>query len=433
MRYAPIDKELFIGNRKRLLKEFKPAALAAFNSNDIMPTSADGTMPFRQNSDMFYLTGVDQEESVLLLCPAFPDKRYREVLFLRQPNEHLEKWEGHKLSKSEATQISGIEMVLWLPDFEKWFHHMMVMGGVQHVYLNTNEHYRSDVVVKTRDARFVEWCQSKYPLHQYERVAPCMAKLRAVKQSQELDLIKKATDITEQGFRQILKFLKPGVWEYEIEAEYIHAFVRNGSRGHAYTPIVASGKNNIVLHYIDNSQKCKDGDLLLLDVGAEYANYCADVTRTIPVNGRFSKRQKEVYNAVLRIHRAAIGMIGPQVVYFDFQKEIEKLMEQELVKLKLISKTDIKNQKPGQEAFRNYFYHGTSHMLGLDVHDLGDMHAKMAVGSVWTVEPGIYIKQEGFGVRLENNVVIRKNGVEDLTKNIPIEADEIEEAMSSRQ
>ncbi len=432
MRYPPIAKELFIGNRKRLLKELKPAALAVFNSNDIMPTSADGTMPFRQSSDLFFLTGVSQEESVLLLCPDFPDRRFREILFLREPNEHLEKWEGHKFTKAEAKEISGVETVLWLPDFEKWFHHMMVMGGVQHVYLNTNEHYRAEVVVQTRDVRFINWCRAKYPLHQYERVAPCISKVRAVKQKQELELIQKATDITEQGFRQVMNFLKPGVWEYEVEAEFIHAFIRNGSRGHAYTPIIASGKNNVVLHYIENSQRCKGGDLLLLDVGAEYANYCADVTRTVPVNGRFNKRQKDVYNAVLRIQRAAIRMMGPNVVYFDFQKEIEHLMEQEFLNLKLISKTDIKNQKPGQEAFRKYFYHGTSHMLGLDVHDVGDMHAKMAVGSVWTVEPGIYIQEEGFGVRLENNVVIRKNGIEDLTKNIPIEAEEIEEIMNKK-
>ena len=432
MRYPPIGKELFIGNRKRLLKELKPASLVVFNSNDIMPTSADGTMPFRQNSDLFYLTGIGQEESVLLICPEFQDKQFREVLFLQEPNEHLEKWGGHKFTKQEAKEVSGIETVLWLPDFEKWFHHMMVMGGVQNVYLNTNEHYRSEVIVQTRDARFINWCQTRYPLHQYERVAPCMSKLRSVKQKQELELIQKATNITEEGFRQVLKFLKPGVYEYEVEAEYIHAFIRNGSRGHAYTPIVASGKNNVVLHYIDNSQKCKGGDLLLLDVGAEYANYCADVTRTVPVSGRFSKRQKDVYNAVLRIQSAAILMMGSHVVYFDFQKEIEKIMEQEMLKLKLISKTDIKNQKPGQEAFRKYFYHGTSHMLGLDVHDVGDMHAKMAMDSLWTVEPGIYIKEEGFGVRLENNVVIRKNGVEDLTKNIPIEVEEIEEIMGEK-
>jgi Xaa-Pro aminopeptidase len=430
MRYASIDKELFITNRKRLVKELKSASLAVFNSNDIMPTSADGTMPFRQNSDFFYLTGVNQEESILVVSPEFPDKKFREVLFLKEPNEHLEKWEGHKLTKEEAREISGVQTIIWLSDFHKWFHHMMAMGGVERVYLNTNEHYRSEVVVQSRDARFIEWCKSTYPLHHYDRVAPIMSKLRVTKQPQEIEVMQKAADITEKAFRRVLKFLKPGVMEYEVEAEYIHEFIRNGSRGHAYTPIVASGKNNIVLHYIENSRKCKKDDLLLLDVGAEYANYNSDLTRTIPVSGKFSKRQKEVYNAVLRIQREAIKMMSTDVVYFDYHKEVEKIMERELLKLKLISSTDVKNQKPGQEAFRKYFYHGTSHMLGLDVHDVGNMYAKMALGSVWTVEPGIYIKEEGFGIRLENNVVIQKKGVLDLTKNIPIEPEEIEEIMN---
>lgn len=433
MRYTPIDKELFITNRKRLTKELKPASLALFNSNDIMPTSADGTMPFRQNSDLFYLTGIDQEESILVICPDFPEGKKREILFLQEPNEHLEKWHGHKHTKAEASALSGIGTVMWLSEFEAMFHHMMVMGGVERVYLNTNEHYRSEVVVQTRDARFIERCQSRYPLHRYERVAPVMAKLRSQKQKEEIEILQKACDISGRAFRRVLKFVKPGVMEYEVEGEYVHEFVKNGSRGHAYTPIVASGKNNVVLHYIDNSNKCKGGDLLLLDVGAEYANYNADLTRTIPVNGRFSKRQKEVYNAVLRIQRKAMTLMGPHTAYFDFHKQIEKLMEAELLRLKLISKADIKNQRPGQEAFRKYFYHGTSHMLGLDVHDIGNMHAPMTVGSVWTVEPGIYIKEEGFGIRLENNVVIRKNGVEDLMKNIPIEAEEIEEIMNNRQ
>ncbi len=292
MRYASIDKELFISNRKRLVKELKWASLAVFNSNDIMPTSADGTMPFKQNSDFFYMTGVDQEESILVVCPDFPDKKYREVLFLREPNEQLEKWEGHKLTKEEAREVSGVQTIIWLADFHKWFHHMMAMGGVERVYLNTNEHYRSDVIVQSRDARFIDWCKSAYPLHRYERVAPVMSKLRVTKQPQEIKVMQKAADITENAFRRVLKFVKPGVMEYEVEAEYIHEFVRNGSRGHAYTPIVASGKNNVVLHYIENSRKCKNDDLLLLDVGAEYANYNSDLTRTIPVNGKFSKRQR---------------------------------------------------------------------------------------------------------------------------------------------
>lgn len=433
MRYTPIDNKLFINNRKRLVQELKPASLAVFNSNDIMPTSADGTMPFRQNSDLFYLTGVDQEETILVICPSFPDKKYREVLFVREPNEHLEKWEGHKLNKAEAFAVSGVETVLWLSDFHKWFHHMMAMGGVERVYLNSNEHYRSEVIVETREARFVKWCKEAYPLHHYDRVAPIMAKLRTIKQPQELVIMQKAADITEKGFRRVLGFVKPGVMEYEVEAEYIHEFVRHGSRGHAYTPIIASGKNSIVLHYIENSRPCKAGDLLLLDVAAEYANYNADLTRTIPVSGKFTKRQKDVYNAVLRIQREAIDMMSDGMVYFDFHKQVEKIVERELIGLKLISKSDLKDQKPGQEKFRKYFYHGTGHMLGLDVHDLGNMHGKMAVGSVWTVEPGIYIKEEGFGVRLENNVVIKKKGVDDLMKNIPIEAEEIEDLMSKNK
>jgi Xaa-Pro aminopeptidase len=397
-----------------------------------MPTNADGTMPFRQNSDLFYLTGINQEETMLLLCPDFPDKKYREVLFLREPNEMLAKWEGHKLTKREAEEISGVGTVLWLSDFHKWFHHMMAMGGVENVYLNTNEHYRSEVIVQTRDARFIEWCQTRYPLHTYQRLAPVMASLRREKQKREVELMQKACDITHKGFERVLKFVKPGVMEYEIEAEYIHEFVRQGSRGFAYTPIVASGANAIVLHYIENNQPCKDGDLVLLDVAAEYANYNADLTRTIPVNGRFTKRQKEVYNAVLRIHREAFKMLRPSTAYFDFHKEVEKLMENELLKLKLIDKTDIKNQTPGREAFRKYFYHGTSHMLGLDVHDVGNMYDKIKVGSVWTIEPGIYIKAESIGIRIENNVVVQKDKNFDLMKNIPIEVEEIEEIMNSR-
>ena len=432
MRYASIPKGLFVRNRKKFIAGLKPGSVAVFNSNDIMPTSADGTMPFKQSSDLFYLTGIQQEETMLVLCPDFPDKKYREVLFVREPNEQLEKWEGHKLTKSEATDVSGVETVLWTSDFKKWFHHMMVMGGVEHVYLNTNEHYRSEVVVQTRDARFIDWCKATYPLHTYQRSAPILSELRKIKQPEELDLMQRAMDITGHAFRRVLKFLKPGVMEYEVEAEYIHEFVRRGSRGHAYTPIVASGKNNVVLHYIENDQKCHSGDLLLIDAAAEYAGYNADLTRTIPVNGRFTKRQKDVYNAVLRIMNEAKKMMASHMVYFEYHREVEKLMEAELLKLKLISKTDIKNQRPGQEAFRKYFYHGTSHMLGLDVHDVGNMHGKMAVGSVWTVEPGIYVQEEGFGIRLENNVVIGKNGVTDMMAHIPVEAEEIEDLMNSK-
>jgi Xaa-Pro aminopeptidase len=432
MRHEPIGKELFITNRKRLLKKLDSTSLVVFNSNDIMPSNADGTLGYIQNSDLYYMSGIHQEDSMVVLCPGFPDKKYREVLFIKEPNELMEKWEGHKLTKKEATEISGIETVVWVSGFEKLFHHMMTMGGVSQVYLNTNEHYRSEVTVQSRDARFINWCKKTYPLHRYERIAPIMGELRRVKQFREIELIQKACDITECGFRRVLNYLRPGVMEYELEAEFIHEFKRLGSKGFAYTPIIASGENNVILHYVENSRQCHKGDLVLLDVAAEYANYNSDLTRTIPVIGKYSKRQKDVYNAVLRIKRAAFKMLRPSVVYFDYQKEIEKLMQSELLTLKLIDKTDIKNQSADNPAYRKYFYHGTSHMLGLDVHDVGNMHDKVQVGSVWTIEPGIYIKEEKFGVRLENNVVIGKTKNIDLMSNIPIEADEIEEIMNSK-
>lgn len=432
MRYRKINNELFKLNRKRLIKELKPGSVAVFNANDIMPTNADGTMRFRQNSDLFYLTGVDQEETILVLCPDYPDKKLREVLFVRETNEQIATWEGHKLTKEEAREVSGIETVLWTTDFHRIFNTMMVMGGVEHVYLNTNEHYRADVLVESRDSRFIKWCKEKYPLHQYTRVAPVMSKLRAMKSRYELEQMQEACNITEKAFRRILKFVKPGVKEYEIEAEFVHEFVRNGSRGFAYEPIIASGSNSCVLHYIENNKVCKAGDVLLLDVGAEYANYNADMTRTIPVNGKFTKRQKDVYNAVLHVKRAAYKLLRPGTVYFDYHKEVQKVMESELLKLKLIDKTDIKNQKPERPVVMKYFMHGTGHHLGLDVHDTGNMFDKMKEGMVWTVEPGIYIREEGLGIRLENNVVITKTGVKDLMKNIPIEAEEIEDLMNSK-
>ena len=432
MKYENIGKDLFIGNRKRLVKELKPGSIAIFNSNDIMPTNADGTMAFRQNNDLFYLSGIDQEESILVLCPDFPDKKYKEVLFLRETNSHIAVWEGHKLTKKEASDISGVETVLWMAEFEKLFHHMMVMGGVDNVYLPTNEHYRADIIVETRSVRFLKSCREKFPLHRYHRIAPLLAKLRAIKQPREIELSQEACNITEKGFRRILNFVKPGVMEYEIEAEFIHEFIRNRSKGFAYSPIIASGANACVLHYIENSRTCKDGDVLLLDVGAEYANYNADMTRSIPVNGRFTKRQKEVYNAVLRIMRAASAMLKPGVIYFDYHKEVQKLMEGELLKLKLISKKEL-SDKAGKSSVSKYFMHGTGHHLGLDVHDTGNMYAKMHAGMLWTVEPGIYIPAEKLGIRLENNVVIGKDKNTDLMKNIPIEVEEIEDLMNRKK
>jgi Xaa-Pro aminopeptidase len=341
-------------------------------------------------------------------------------------------WEGHKLTKEEAREQTGIETIIWVSDFTKIFNILMVMGDVEHVYLNTNDHYRADVAVESREARFVKWCQDKYPLHRYERLAPIMHRLRSIKSKYELDQLQRACDITEKAFRRVLKFVKPGVIEYEIEAEFAHEFLRHGSRGFAYEPIIASGASSCVLHYIENNKPCKDGDVLLLDVGAEYANYNADLTRTIPVNGKFTQRQKDVYNAVLRVQREAFKMLRPGEKYYDYHKEIQKITESELIGLKLFDKKDVKNQDKDKPLFMKYFMHGTGHQLGLDVHDVGSMYHKMQVGQVWTVEPGIYIREEGFGIRIENNVVIEKNGVHDLMKHIPVEAEEIEEIMNSK-
>jgi len=429
MRYQKINQQLFVQNRRNLQKQLKTNSVVVVNANDIMPTNADGTMRFRQNSDLFYLTGVDQEESILVLCPDFPDEKFREVLFVRETNKQIALWEGHKLTKEEARDLTGVNTVLWVSEFQKIFNTMMVMGNVEHVYLNTNDHYRAEVTVDSRDQRFIRWCKERYPLHKYERLAPIMHRLRSVKSKEEIILMQRACDITDKAFRRVLGFVKPGVKEYEIEAEYAHEFLSSGSRGFAYEPIIASGANSCVLHYIINDKECRDGDVLLLDVGAEYANYNADLTRTIPVNGKFSSRQKDVYNAVLRIHKAAMTMLGPGIMYYDYHKEVQKLTEAELIGLKLLDKKDVEKQNPDKPLFLKYFAHGTSHMLGLDVHDVGNMYQKMIPGMVWTIEPGIYIKEEGIGVRIENNVVITEDGCIDLMKNIPREVEEIEDLM----
>ncbi|PGH40433.1 MAG: X-Pro aminopeptidase [Candidatus Nephrothrix sp. EaCA] len=429
MRHSKIKSGLFIAQRKRLVKELKKNSLAVVNSNDVMPLNADGTARFRQNSDLYYLTGVQQEETILVLCPDFPEKRYREILFLRETNDAIARWEGHKLTKDEAREQTGIETVLWLSEFPKLFHQLMAEGG-EHVYLNTNEHYRAEVVVQSRDARFISWCKGKYPLHHYHRLAPLMARLRSVKHKEEIALLQKACDITHAGFRRVLKTATPGIKEYEIEAEYLHEFVRSGSRGFAYEPIIASGGDSCVLHYIENSKACKSGEVLLLDVGAEYAGYNADLTRTIPVSGKFSDRQKEVYNSVLKAMRTAIKMLEPGLKYHDYQWEIQKLVASELVDLKLLNKSDLKNNSRTNPACWKYFMHGTSHPLGLDVHDLGSLHEPMKEGQVWTVEPGIYIPEEKLGVRLENNVVLTSKGTLDLMRDVPTEAEEIEELMN---
>ncbi len=429
MKYTPLPKELYQRNRKKLIEKLKPGSVAILNSNDVMPTNADGTMRFRQNNDLLYLSGIDQEETILLLAPDCPVPAMREVLFLRETNEHIAVWEGHKYTKEEAEEASGIQNIKWLADFELVFNTVMSLS--KSIYLNTNEHLRAGVQVETRDSRFIKTCKERYPLHEYERIAPIMHELRGVKEKEEIDQLQIACNITEKGFRRILSFLKPGVTEYEIEAEFLHEFVRNRSKGFAYDPIIASGASACVLHYVENSKACLDGELLLMDVGAEYGNYNADMTRTIPVNGKFSPRQRAVYDAVLRVKDQASAMLTPGVIIQEYHKEVGLIMQSELVGLGLIDQTDIKNQDPDQPAYKKYFMHGTSHHLGLDVHDVGTMHFPIQAGMVFTVEPGIYIPAEGFGVRLENDIVILENGYFDLMGNIPVEAEEIEELMNS--
>lgn len=427
MKYNPLPKNLYIKNRKKLTEMMPAKSVAVFHSNDIMPTNADGTMRFRQNNDLFYLCGIDQEETILVICPDFPDPNMREILFLRETNEHIAIWEGHKYTKEEAFDTSGIVNIQWAGNFESVFNTLIALS--QHVLLNTNEHLRADIHVETRDARFIKKCKERYPLHHYHRLAPLMHLLRGVKEKEEIEQLQIACDITEKGFRRILSFVQPGVTEYQIEAEFIHEFVRNRSRGFAYEPIIASGANACVLHYIENKNTCNDGDLLLLDVGAEYGNYNADMTRTIPVNGRFTERQRRVYDAVLRVQRGAMNILRPGITIQDYHKEVGLMMQSELLGLGLLDQTDIKNQDPKWPAYKKYFMHGTSHHLGLDVHDVGTMHDPITTGMVFTVEPGIYIREEGLGVRLENNILIQENGYFDLMRNIPIEAEEIEELM----
>ena len=430
MRYLPIDNQLFINNRQRLTQLLKPKSLAVLNANDIMPTNADGTMTFRQNNDLFYLTGVDQEETRLVLFPNHPDPKFRELLFLRETSELIEIWEGHKLTKAEAEQVTGIpqKQIYWMNQFETLF--IQLVYEADYVYLNTNEHTRAGATVQTQDARYVEEFRQKYPLHQLERLAPLMHQLRVIKQPQELPLLQTAIDTTEKMFRRLLTFIKPGVWEYEIEAEMMHEFLRNRSRGAAYSPIIASGANACVLHYIDNSAQCQAGDVILLDIGAEYANYNADMTRSVPVNGRFTPRQRAVYDAVLRVMKEATQMLRPGNLWDEYHREVGKVMESELIGLGLLDKAEVAKQDPDAPLYKKYFMHGTSHFLGLDVHDVGNKYRKMEPGMVFTVEPGIYIRGEKLGIRLENNVLITESGNVDLMKNIPLEADEIESIMN---
>jgi len=429
MKYLPIQNKLFINNRKNFLKRLSPNSLAIFHSNDEFPRNGDQTFPFKQNADFFYLTGIDQEQSVFLFFPDCPNPLYKEVLFLRQTDEHIAVWEGHKYTKEEARQTSGITSVYWLQEFDTILH--SVINYADNIYVNTNENDRYSYQVPYRDLRMYEQLHKRYPLHQYKRSAVILRELRAVKSEIEIQLTRKACEITRDGFVRVLRFLKPGVSEFEVEAEFTHEFLRQRATGHAYNPIIASGPNANVLHYIDNNQVCKDGDLLLLDVGAEYANYNADMTRTIPVNGRFTKRQAEVYNAVLRVMRAATSMIRAGVLLNEYQEEVGKIMTSELIGLKLLDKHDVEKQDPKMPLYKKYFMHGTSHHLGLDVHDFANRYRHFEVGNILTCEPGIYIPAEGFGIRLENDILITEDGNTDLMADIPVEAAHIEDIMNS--
>jgi Xaa-Pro aminopeptidase len=430
MKYHRINKDLFVNNRKRFTEQMESKALAIFNSNDIFPISADSTMPFEQHRDIFYLSGVDQEESVLVLFPTCKNEAHREVLFLRETNELIAVWEGEKLTKAAALEVSGIKTVYWLSQMDNILNTMMAEAEI--VYINKNEHLRANTEVETREDRFIKQLLQKYPAHQVRKSAPILHRIRSIKDNIELDLMQAACDITEKGFRRLLSFIKPGVWEYEIEAELIHEFIRNRSKGFAYTPIVASGPNANVLHYIENNQQCKAGDVILLDVAAEYANYSSDLSRSVPVSGRYTDRQRQVYNAVLHVKKEAEKLLVSGTMMADYHKQVGLIMQDQLVQLGLLDQTDIKNQNPEWPAYKKYFMHGTSHFLGLDTHDVGLWNEPIKAGMVFTCEPGIYIPEEGLGIRIEDNLVVQESGEPfNLMRNIPIEADEIETLMNA--
>ena len=427
MRHKPIKNKLFSENRKRLTTLLAPKSLAVINANDLLPVNADATLVMHPNSDLFFLSGIEQEESILLIFPDAAEEKNREILFLREPNEHLKIWEGYKHTKEDARKISGIKNVQWLSEFPVTFRSLMLESDA--AYLNSNEYKRANVEMETRDVRFIRQCQQDYPLHDFRRLAPLLHQLRVTKTDLELELLKEAIDITAKGFNRMLRFVKPGVTEYEVEAELAKEYIKRRGK-FAYPPIIAAGKNNCVLHYWQNDQPCKKGQLLLMDAASGYANYNADLTRTIPVSGRFSRRQKKVYNALLRVLRASIAGATVGKLHRDWQKESQVHMNEELLKLGLLKPSQVKKQDPENPACRKYYMHGLGHPLGLDVHDVGDMNVPFAPGTVLTVEPGIYIPDEGFGVRLEDDIVVTENGPVNLMEKIPIEADEIESIMN---
>ncbi|MFI5221439.1 MAG: aminopeptidase P family protein [Bacteroidia bacterium] len=429
-RYKPIDKQLFIENRERFRKQMKTKSIAIFNSNEVMPRNGDASYDYKQNSDMYWLTGIDQEDCAVVIFPDCPVETYREALFIRRTNATIAVWEGHKYTKEEATAASGIKSVFWMDEFDTNTRAIILMAET--IYLTLNENDRNSNSFLTKDIAFVKQMKEKFPLHNFERAAPITQRLRSIKTPLEVEVMKKAIAISEKMFMRVLKFMKPGVTEYEVEAEVIHEFLRNGAAGHSFTPIVASGKNACVLHYIDNAGVCSDGELLLLDTGADYANYASDMTRTFPVNGRFTKRQKEVYNAVLRVMREAMKLLKPGVLLMQYHDEVCKIMEKELLDLKLLTPDDIKKQDPAWPAFKKYYMHGTSHFLGIDVHDVGMRYEHMKAGMTFSCEPGIYIPEEGIGIRLEDEILITENGCMDLMAHIPVEAEHIEELMNAK-
>jgi Xaa-Pro aminopeptidase len=428
MKYLPLNPTIFINNRKRFIKEMKPNSIAIFVSNDEWPSNGDALHHFKQNSDLYWLSGVEQEDSMVILFPDCPDAKYKEVLVLVRPNEMKEKWDGKRLRASEATAISGIHTIVWLDSIDAMLQTWIHLADT--IYLDSNENDRKASLVRSREYRFIDEMKSHYPLHQYMRAAKILKQLRSIKQKEEVEVIQKAIDITENTFRRLLKFIKPGVMEYEIEAEIVHSFLSQRATSEAYGSIIACGDRARTLHYVSNNQICKDGELILMDFGANYGGYCADLTRTVPVNGKFNKRQKEVYNACLHLHNYAKGILKPGISIFDYTDKVGEEATQQFIKIGLITKSDVKNEDKDNRAYRKYLYHGISHHLGIDVHDLGTRTEPIKAGMVFTVEPGIYIEQEQIGIRIENNFWITKNGNIDLMKNIPITVEEIEKLMS---
>jgi Xaa-Pro aminopeptidase len=427
MKYLPLNPEIFIQNRKRFTARMEKNAIAIFNSNDELPSNGDALYPFKQNSDLYWLTGIEQEDSMLILFPGNPDKKYREVLVLVRPNELKEKWDGHRLRAKEAESISGISTIVWLDTLDgllqPWIHLCDI------IYLNSNENDRKANHVPVRDYRYARQMHRRYPLHEYRRSARILKELRGIKTVLEVEVMQQAMDITEKTFRRLLSFIRPGVMEYEIEAEIFHEFLRNRATGPAYGSIIASGDRARTLHYVSNNNECKDGELILMDFGAEYGGYCADLTRTVPVNGKFTKRQKEVYNACLHLHHYAASILKPGITMVDYTEKVGGEATKQFVKIGLLKKADVKNEDRENRAYRKYLYHGISHHLGVDVHDLGTRTEPVQAGMVFTIEPGIYIEEEQMGVRIENNFWVTKNGNKDLMKKIPITADEIEALM----